>query len=149
MGYQDWRTPKEFFQQLDQEFHFTVDVAADSTNALCSRYYDLSHNGLKQSWANEVVWCNPPYFDVYPWVEKAATESMINGATVVMLLNPATDTTWFHTFIWDTLHHRSYPNVQVRFLQGRIQFLDKYNLPAGAPIKGNMLVVFRPSKLSK
>lgn len=31
----DWQTPKDFFWELDQEFHFGLDVAASPENAKC------------------------------------------------------------------------------------------------------------------
>lgn len=35
----DWRTPKDFFRELDQEFHFGLDAAASPENAKCERYF--------------------------------------------------------------------------------------------------------------
>lgn len=57
----NWETPQWLFEKLDQEFNFTIDVCADSTNNKCKRYYTELDNALTQDWNNEVVWCNPPY----------------------------------------------------------------------------------------
>lgn len=57
----EWSTPSWLFRQLDDEFHFTVDVAAAADNAKCERFYTKEQNGLEQSWFGERVWCNPPY----------------------------------------------------------------------------------------
>lgn len=46
----EWYTPQEFFDELDGEFHFVLDAAADETNAKCSRYYDKSADGLSKPW---------------------------------------------------------------------------------------------------
>jgi DNA N-6-adenine-methyltransferase (Dam) len=35
-------TPWKLFKELDAEFQFTVDVAADSSNTKCDRYYDIT-----------------------------------------------------------------------------------------------------------
>lgn len=35
----EWGTPQEFFDPLDAEFHFTVDVCATPGNAKCVRYF--------------------------------------------------------------------------------------------------------------
>lgn len=70
----DRRTPRSLFDPLNEEFEFTLDVAASAENALTDRYYDLEVNGLAQSWGGERVWCNPPYSDLRPWVEKAQRE---------------------------------------------------------------------------
>ena len=45
-----WATPQAFFDELNREFHFTLDVAADATNHKCAAYYDKTMDGLKQSW---------------------------------------------------------------------------------------------------
>jgi len=47
-----------------------LDVAASASNAKCKRFFDEQIDGLKQSWDNEVVWCNPPYKNVAQWIKK-------------------------------------------------------------------------------
>lgn len=56
-----WATPQSFFDELNNEFHFTLDPCATSENHKCEKYYTEREDGLKQSWDNEVVFCNPPY----------------------------------------------------------------------------------------
>ena len=34
-----WETPQDFFDELDREFHFELDVCALPENAKCARYY--------------------------------------------------------------------------------------------------------------
>lgn len=46
----DWATPQAFFDQLDSEFHFTLDPCADHVNHKCERYFTKEDNGLDQSW---------------------------------------------------------------------------------------------------
>ena len=58
---QDWETPQWLFDELNQEFHFTLDVCANKKNHKCKKYFDESIDGLKQNWENETIWCNPPY----------------------------------------------------------------------------------------
>ena len=45
-----WATPKKFFEDLDAEFHFTLDPCATPENAKCSLYFTESANGLLQNW---------------------------------------------------------------------------------------------------
>jgi hypothetical protein len=45
-----WETPQEFFDELDKEFHFTVDVCATPENAKCAKYFTPEQDGLKQKW---------------------------------------------------------------------------------------------------
>ena len=58
----DWRTPRAFFYDLDCEFNFGLDAAANRENAKCLNYFTPEDNGLSQSWAGYgSVFCNPPY----------------------------------------------------------------------------------------
>lgn len=69
----EWSTPQDFFDVLDKEFHFTVDVAADSGNAKLQRYFNKADDGLSKSWDDESVFCNPPYGrEIGKWVKKAS-----------------------------------------------------------------------------
>lgn len=137
----DWQTPKNFFKQLDNEFHFTLDAAADDKNALCDDYLGpgspIAEDALTVSWSqNElgdtVAWCNPPYGRaIGKWVEKGWTEAAMHGVTVVMLLPARTDTRWFHDYC---------VMGEMRFIKGRLKF---GGAEAGAPFP-SMVVVFRP-----
>lgn len=109
----NWETPQRLFDDLNREFHFTLDACATAQNAKCTRYYNLEQNGLRQPWSG-VVWCNPPYGrKIGQWVRKAFAASS-EGSTVVMLLPARTDTKWFH----DWIYNRS----EIRFLKGRLKF---------------------------
>lgn len=46
----DWATPQDFFNQLDSEFHFTLDPCANQSNHKCAHYFTETDDGLKQSW---------------------------------------------------------------------------------------------------
>ena len=74
-----WATPQDFFDKLNEEFHFTLDVCAIPENAKCKKYYTPDINGLSQKWSG-VCWCNPPYGrEITNWVEKAYLESRGGG----------------------------------------------------------------------
>lgn len=47
-----WATPQDFFDKLNEEFHFTLDVAADESNHKCEKYYDKMTDGLAQPWTH-------------------------------------------------------------------------------------------------
>ena len=57
----DWETPPEFFRQLDDIFHFTIDLAANKENALCKRFYTYEDNQGNPNYQEEIGWLNPPY----------------------------------------------------------------------------------------
>lgn len=125
-----WATPQAFFDQLNEEFHFTVDVCAIPENAKCEKFFTPEINGLKQEWEG-VCWCNPPYGrEIGKWVEKAYIASTW-GATVVMLLPARTDTKWFHEYI--------YNKSEIRFVKGRLKF---GNSKTAAPFP-SMVVIFK------
>lgn len=124
----EWATEQAFFDQVNREFNFTVDVAANESNAKCARFYDIEADGLMQDWDGETVWCNPPYGDrIKDWMYKAAT----SAATTVLLVPSRTDVKWFHEIVL--------PRAEVRFIKGRLRFGGSKD-PAPFP---TMLVIFR------
>ena len=126
-----WATPDDFFQPLNNEFQFTIDVAADSENKKVERFFNEETNGLNQNWKNEVVWCNPPYGRIVPtWIQKAKDEAK-NGCTSVLLILAKTNTKWFHNLCMSA--------NEIRFVKGRPKFVGaKDGLPF--PL---MLVIFK------
>lgn len=107
-------TPQDFYEQLNEEFGFQTDLAADKKNTKCQYYYDEDANALEQDWAG-ICWCNPPYGrNLLRWVAKAAVEAEETGGLVVMLLPARTDTRWFRV-VADTAD-------EIRFIQGRLKF---------------------------
>src|SRR5689334_13521024 len=94
----EWATPQSFFDSLRSEFRFTLDVCATPANAKCARYFTKAQDGLKQSWADEVVWMNPPYGrEIGRWMKKAYDSSK-EGALLVCLVPARTDSAWWHRF---------------------------------------------------
>lgn len=49
----DWETPQSFFEELDEEFHFNLDVCADELNHKCEEYFTKEIDGLKQNWGGQ------------------------------------------------------------------------------------------------
>lgn len=45
-----WSTPQDFFNKLNEEFDFTIDVCALPENAKCERYFTPEDDALKQKW---------------------------------------------------------------------------------------------------
>lgn len=50
----DWETPPEFFHELDQEFHFTLDPCCTPHTAKCKNFYTPEENGLEQDWGGRL-----------------------------------------------------------------------------------------------
>lgn len=114
----DRGTTPELFAELHTRFAFTIDVAAAAHNAKLPRYYDIASNGLAQPWYGERVFCNPPYSNIRPWVEKA----WCSGAELIVMLLPAnrTEQGWWQDLIEQ---ERRQGVIDVEFLPGRIRFL--------------------------
>ncbi|MEN6387223.1 MAG: DNA N-6-adenine-methyltransferase [Phycisphaerales bacterium] len=157
---QDWETPQEFYEKLNQEFNFDIDVCATAENAKCKNYFSPEQDGLTQVWEWEgTCWMNPPYGNAeYPckpnckkmickkrgyhiaeyvpgisdWIRKAY-ESSLYGATVVCLVPARTDTEWWHEYCM---------KGEIRFVRGRLKFVGA---KAAAPFP-SAVVIFRPIK---
>jgi phage N-6-adenine-methyltransferase len=127
----DRGTPTDLFRWAESLWGpFTVDVAANAKNAKCRRYFDKARNGLAQSWDGERVWCNPPFSDVAPWVEKAWDAH----ADVVAMLLPAnrTEQPWWQDSI-ERFRDRVGSRLSTHFVPKRQRFL----MPGPDPHKGN------------
>lgn len=46
----EWATPQDLFDKLDEEFGFNLDPCADETNHKCDRYFTMNDDGLSKSW---------------------------------------------------------------------------------------------------
>ena len=46
----DWATPQDFFDKLNEEFHFDLDPCADENNHKCDFYYTKEQDGLSKNW---------------------------------------------------------------------------------------------------
>jgi phage N-6-adenine-methyltransferase len=127
----DWETPQELFDELDREFAFTLDVCANHQNRKCQFYINEEEDGLREDWADNVCWMNPPYGrNLRSWVGKAYEASM-GGATVVCLVPARTDTEWWHEYAEKA--------AERRFIRGRVPFVrtdggrNRALMPGGIP----------------
>ena len=124
-------TPQDFFDRLDAEFGFDLDVCASPENAKCTIYFTKEDDGLSRDWTG-VVWMNPPYGrEIGRWLRKANESVKDNGATVVCLVPARTDTNWWHEYV---IKH------EVRFVRGRLKFGNAKN---SAPFP-SAVVIMRP-----
>lgn len=98
-------TPKEIYDGLDQEFHFNDDACPLDPNGI---------NGLLREWGTS-TFLNPPYSRCIEFCMKAVQEAH-NGKTVVGLLKGDTSTKWFHEYVL--------PFAEIRFIRGRVGFID-------------------------
>lgn len=127
----DYGTPQEFYDDLNDEFEFAMDFAADKFTAKHPDYLGpdrpevASRDALTASWffliGTRAGFLNPPYSKTYVFLKKASEEAK-NGVTTVALIPTRTDTKYWHKFVWDRKKHRPRPGVEIRFPKGRLKF---------------------------
>lgn len=135
----NWCTPQDFFDRLNEEFHFVLDAAATDKTAKCPLYFTPETDGLSQSWnCGGAVFCNPPYGrEIKNWVHKAYEEAK-RGTTIVLLIPARTDTAYFHEYING--------KAEIRFIRGRLHFTDDEGNSAGPAPFPSMVVVYNGEK---
>lgn len=118
----DWETPQKLFDELNAEFRFDIDLAANETNHKCTRYFGPGspivggENALAISWYGYRGWLNPPYGKELPeWIARAYNFTRNDKTLVVMLIPARTDTRYWHDYVMKA--------EEVRFLKGRLKFV--------------------------
>ena len=119
----DWSTPKDFYDKLNDEFNFTFDP--------CPLHSKV--DGLKIEWGTS-VFVNPPYSNIKDFLIKAHEELDKESKTIVFLVPSRTDTKWFHEYV--------YGKAELRFIKGRLKFGNAKN---SAPFP-SMLCIFKGNK---
>jgi phage N-6-adenine-methyltransferase len=69
----DCYTPRWVFDAMG--LRFDLDVAAPPGgpwHVPCDGFYTAEDDGLTSPW-DGLVWCNPPYSNIWPWVQRFAT----------------------------------------------------------------------------
>lgn len=129
----EWTTPQELFDYLNDIYGFTLDPCSDGNNAKCSKYFTEKDDGLSQDWSNEIVFMNPPYGRaIKDWIKKAYEESQ-KGATVIALIPSRTDTKYWHDYCMKA--------NKITLIKGRVKFGDGKN---SAPFP-SAIVEFKPA----
>ncbi|MEQ5201573.1 phage N-6-adenine-methyltransferase [Providencia rettgeri] len=134
-----WQTPLPLFTALDAEFGFYLDAAADKNNHLCSHYLTEKDDSLNCDWESYgVIWVNPPYSEIQPWINKSDEQCKKQLQPVVMLIQSDTSVGWFNSAL-ETVD-------EVRLITGgRISFINAgTNKPVNGNNKGSMLLIWRP-----
>jgi phage N-6-adenine-methyltransferase len=118
----EFRTPPAIFAALDDEFHFTVDVAANEENALCKGFIRNNaaggalEEGRKWGLPGGTWWCNPPYSqpNIEKFLEAALFQSQVFGLSGVVLV-PLDPTEAWNRFVL-------FQAAEVRIVVGRLRF---------------------------
>lgn len=100
---QDWGTPLDFLAAATERFgRITWDVASDGRNAVAPGHWTEADDALSRDWSSSdlgsVVWCNPPYARIAPWVERASSCRAICRWTLV-LVPASVGSRWFQDHV--------------------------------------------------
>lgn len=135
-GRQDWETPWELFDKLDAHYQFTVDAAASPENTKCDAYITQENDAHTIDLTGQVIWCNPTYDNLTPWVADFR-RWQLSGNLGVYLTQDKTDTEWFAE-LW------TYASMVTFLSPGRVNFVDTitgnmhgavvWELPADRPV---------------
>lgn len=131
----NYRTPPEFYQELNMEFNFDFDPCPYTEDAITPET-----DGLLKEWGKS-NYVNPPYSkgNKNAFVMKAIHEKGL-GKKIVMLLPVVTSSSLFHDYIK--------PNAkEIRFIKGRIKFQKRDNkgnwfTPKNGSRHDSMIVIF-------
>jgi len=133
-GNDNIRTPKWFYDRLNEEFHFDAyDPCPENPEGM--REFD----GLSPApyWVR-CYYINPPYSNVLPWIFKAIGDKE-RGVTVVMLLKFDPSTKWFLPVFehCGPILGRLDSDANLRFITGRLDFTGE------GGVFPNLLAIFR------
>lgn len=136
----NWATPKELYNQLDDEFLFSFDPCPFNVNEITPE-----DDGLLKDWGDS-NFINPPYSRKLKeaFILKAIAESQ-KGKICVMLIPVSTSTKIFHDHIL--------PNAkEIRYIKGRVKFQrlgedGKMYTPQNSGMHDSMIVIFNPHNL--
>lgn len=117
-----WATPQYLFDKMNEEFNFTLDPCCEIETAKCEKYYTPYENGLSKSWGGEVVFCNPPYSQLYIWLKKCYEESLKPNTIVVALVPVSGSSKWWNRLVTN--------KCEIRFIEGRVAFVGAGKSPA-------------------
>lgn len=114
MANDTWATPTWLYEYAESRFgKFDLDVCAAHDSFKCEPYYTIEDNSLVQPWRQN-NWCNPPYSNIQPWIEKAVLETDMERTTVMLL--PADFSTQWFKLAWEVSSDILIINRRVRFV---------------------------------
>lgn len=129
---QDYETPLDVFDYLNNIYNFECDLFASDKNALCDNYFTEDNSAFDNVWY-KTNFANPPYKTKLQdeAFKLAYLNSIHRDNTTVMLVPARTDTIRFHKWVFP------HKNVDIIFLEGRLKFGDSEQ---GAPFPSCIII---------
>lgn len=110
----DWETPQSLFDNLDKEFHFTLDAAAFAGNNKCEDFFSPTRSAFTHEWYGRVFLNPPSSINMKTWLHRLYTQLKHVGL-IVGLFASRTDTEWWHSYVMKYAY-------EVRLIKGRLRF---------------------------
>lgn len=109
----DWRTPRDLFNELNKHYSFTFDCCADANNHLCAKWSsDFANERVDMS--QHVCWMNPPFSKAHEMFDVFIQKELC-GVCIYRCDN-------LETALWQKiLKHASW----VYFIEGRVNYEGK------------------------
>jgi hypothetical protein len=130
----EWGTPDDLWGKLNEQYHFTVDLAASRGNQKCSLFFskensflDAVNMGLKFR-PTDVAWCNPPFSIAGKFYAGIAQLEI----PVVSIYKANNLETKHWRPIWETANW-------ILVLPGRTQYITGGKEPGGCPFGSALL----------
>lgn len=120
---QGHRTPPEFLRAVERRFGaIGFDLAATSGHEVANEFFAPEENSLAQNWANiehvePVVFLNPPFSNIRPWVAKLDAECRNLQRFTVCLVPASVGAAWYRK--------HAMGKAFSLFLDDRITFVDQ------------------------
>jgi len=131
-----WATPQYLFNWLNSIYDFDIDLCADVDNSKCSNWIDIEDNSLIRDWFSygDTGFCNPPYSNIKPWIDKAIAEAKKGFTTVMLIPTPNGESHYKQIFESAT---------SLSFITGRIAFYNPIlKKEVGGNTRGSCVVEF-------
>lgn len=121
----NWQTPPALYAELNKEFQFDYDPCP----------LRPEKDGLTTQWGKR-CFVNPPYSQVKEFLKKAWKEIELGNTEIAVFLTFSnTDTGWFHEYI--------YHKAEIRFIKGRLKFLNEDGKTINSAMRPSMLAILR------
>jgi phage N-6-adenine-methyltransferase len=131
-----WETPDDLFEKLNEEFNFEFDLCASKYNHKCDEWTDNIQNHALLDMHFDSYWMNPPYSrgnidHCMSWMHTLLDLKAHVSIVTLTRFDPTTD--WFQAHVDGVAD-------EVRMLARRIKFkeaTDSYNFPCCIAVYNN------------
>lgn len=102
-GKEDYGTPGWLFDQLNRQFNFSIDLAANEANHKHPRWLGpgspIAEDSFKYPWQGR-CFLNPPFSRrTKQWVRRAIEATTVGDAELVLMVLPVSYVNWFWDYV--------------------------------------------------